>query len=139
MAARRATAIASSTSANTQLFHRDGSHLVLQLPIAYSQAALGATIQVPTLDGPDSLTVPAGTQSGEVFRLRRRGMPDPHGGPRGDLLVQTYIEVPKKLNPNQEALAAPVGGIGACGRDTPSAQFPGQTARLLRRNRGRSW
>lgn len=87
-----------------QLFHRDGSHLVLQLPITYSQAALGATIQVPTLDGPDSLAVPAGTQSGEVFRIRRRGMPDPHGGPRGDLLVQTYIDVPKKLNPNQEAL-----------------------------------
>ncbi len=87
-----------------QLFHRDGSHLVLQLPITYSQAALGATIQVPTLDGPDSLQVPAGTQSGEVFRMRRHGMPDPHGGPRGDLLVQTYIDVPKKLNPNQEAL-----------------------------------
>lgn len=87
-----------------QLFHRDGSNLILQLPITYSQAALGATIQVPTLDGPDSLQVPAGTQSGEVFRIRRRGMPDPHGGPRGDLLVQTYIDVPKKLNPNQEAL-----------------------------------
>jgi molecular chaperone DnaJ len=86
------------------LFHRDGSHLVLQLPIAYSQAALGATIQVPTLDGPDSLTVPAGTQSGEVFRLRKRGMPDPNGGPRGDLLVQTFIEVPKKLNEDQEVL-----------------------------------
>jgi len=86
------------------LFHRDGSHLVLQLPIAYTQAALGATIEVPTLDGPDALTIPAGTQSGEVFRLRRRGMPDPNGGPRGDLLVQTFIEVPKKLNEDQEAL-----------------------------------
>jgi molecular chaperone DnaJ len=86
------------------LFHRDGSHLVLQLPIAYSQAALGATIQVPTLDGPDALTIPAGTQSGEVFRLRKRGMPDPNGGPRGDLLVQTFIEVPKQLNADQEAL-----------------------------------
>jgi molecular chaperone DnaJ len=86
------------------LFHRDGSHLVLQLPIAYSQAALGATIEVPTLDGPDALTIPAGTQSGEVFRLRKRGMPDPNGGPRGDLLVQTFIEVPKKLNANQEVL-----------------------------------
>ena len=86
------------------LFHRDGSHLVLQLPIAYSQAALGATIQVPTLDGMDELTVPAGTQSGEVFRLRKRGMPDPNGGPRGDLLVQTFIEVPKKLSASQEAL-----------------------------------
>ncbi len=59
---------------------------------------------VPTLDGPDNLSIPAGTQSGEVFRLRRRGMPDPHGGSRGDLLVQTFIEVPKELSPDQEAL-----------------------------------
>jgi molecular chaperone DnaJ len=86
------------------LFQRDGAHLVLQLPIAYSQAALGAKLEVPTLDGPDTLTIPAGTQSGEVFRLRRRGMPDPGGGPRGDLLVQIYIEVPKKLNADQEAV-----------------------------------
>lgn len=86
------------------LFHRDGRHLVLQLPIAYTQAALGATIEVPTLDGPDNLTVPAGSQSGEVFRMRKRGMPDPHGGPQGDLLVQTYIEVPKKLNARQDEL-----------------------------------
>ncbi len=86
------------------LFHRDGSHLILKLPIAYSQAALGATIEVPTLGGRDTLTIPAGTQSGEVFRLRRRGMPDPNGGPRGDLLVQTIIEVPKKLHPEQETL-----------------------------------
>jgi molecular chaperone DnaJ len=87
-----------------RLFQRDGNHLVLQLPISYSQAVLGATVEVPTLDGPDQLTIAAGTQSGEVFRMRRRGMPDPHGGPRGDLLVQTYIEVPKRLTPNQEEL-----------------------------------
>ncbi len=87
-----------------ELFHRDGSHLILQLPIAYTQAALGATIQVPTLEGPDNLIIPPGTQSGEVFRMRRRGMPDPHGGPHGDLMVQTYIEVPKKLNAKQQEL-----------------------------------
>ncbi len=86
------------------LFHRDGAHLILELPIAYTQAALGATIEVPTLDGPDKLAIPEGTQSGEVFRLRKRGMPDPHGGPKGDLLVRTYIEVPKKLNARQEEL-----------------------------------
>ncbi len=64
------------------LFHRDGRHLILELPITYTQAALGATIEVPTLDGPDNLAIPPGTQSGEVFRMRKRGMPDPHGGPR---------------------------------------------------------
>lgn len=86
------------------LFHRDGSHLILQLPIAYTQAALGSTIEVPTLEGPDRLEMPAGTQSGEVFRLRRRGMPDPHGGAKGDLLVQVFIEVPKQLDAEQEQL-----------------------------------
>jgi molecular chaperone DnaJ len=87
-----------------KLFHRDGNHLVLQMPITYSQAALGATIEVPTLGGPHQLTVPAGTQSGEVFRIRGKGLPDVHGGGTGDLHVQTYIEVPKKITPRQERL-----------------------------------
>jgi molecular chaperone DnaJ len=86
------------------LFRRDGSTLILQLPITYSQAALGATVDVPTLTGRDQLTVPSGTQSGEVFRLRGRGLADPRGGAVGDLLVQTYIEVPKKLTPRQQEL-----------------------------------
>ena len=87
-----------------ELFHRDGSHLILQLPITYSQAALGANIEVPTLSGPADLEVPAGTASGDVFRLRGHGMPDPHGRRKGDLMVQTFIEVPKKLNERQEEL-----------------------------------
>jgi molecular chaperone DnaJ len=86
------------------LFKRDGHDLILQWPIAYSQAALGATIEVPTLDGRKSLDISAGTQSGTVFRLRGQGMPDPHTGAKGDLLVQTLIEVPKKLNKRQQEL-----------------------------------
>lgn len=87
-----------------RIFQRDGKNLVLQLPISYSQATLGAAIEVPTLDGRDTLDVPAGTQSGEVFRLRGRGVADPRGGRPGDLLVQTFIEVPKKLTARQEEL-----------------------------------
>jgi molecular chaperone DnaJ len=87
-----------------KLFQRDGNHLILQMPISYTQAALGATIDIPTLAGKDSLQVPGGTQSGEVFRLRGRGMPDPRGGGVGDLLVQTYVEIPKKLNAKQEKI-----------------------------------
>lgn len=87
-----------------RLFHREGSHLILQIPITYCQAALGAEVEVPTLSGPDTLTIPSGTASREVFRLRGRGMPDPRGGPVGDLLVQTYIEVPKKLTKDQRQL-----------------------------------
>ncbi len=86
------------------LFARDGSHLLLELPITYAQAALGATIEVPTLDGRDDLKIPASTQSGDVFRLRRRGMPDPRGRGVGDLLVRAYIEVPKKLSRKQKDL-----------------------------------
>ena len=87
-----------------KLFQRDGTHLILQMPITYSQAALGATIEVATLAGPFSLVIPPGSASGEVFRVRGRGMPDVRGGPPGDLHVQTFIEVPKRLTPKQEQL-----------------------------------
>jgi molecular chaperone DnaJ len=87
-----------------KLFEREGTHLILRMPITYSQAALGAKIEVPTLNGRLELTIPPGSQSGEVFRLRGRGVPDPRGGAAGDLHVQTYIEVPKKLTPRQEEL-----------------------------------
>lgn len=87
-----------------RLFHRDGRNLILQLPVSYTQAALGAEIEVPTLDGREKLKVPRGTQSGEVFKLAGQGMPDPQGGRRGDLLVQTFIETPRKLSAEQEKL-----------------------------------
>ena len=86
------------------LFRREGNDLVCPLPIAYSQAALGATLEVPTLDGPEDMEIPAGTQPGEVFTLRRRGMPDPRGGYVGDLHVQVHVEVPKKISGEQEEL-----------------------------------
>ncbi len=79
------------------LFRRDGRNLICQIPIHYAQAALGAAIEVPTLDGPEELKIPSGTQSGAVFKLRGRGMPDPRYGKRGDLLVQVHIEVAQKL------------------------------------------
>jgi molecular chaperone DnaJ len=87
-----------------ELFKRDGSHLILQLPISYSQAALGAEIEVPTLDGPENLQVAPGTQNGEVFTIRGRGVVDHRTGRPGDLLVQVFIEVPKKLSDEQERL-----------------------------------
>jgi molecular chaperone DnaJ len=88
-----------------KLFEREGSHLILRLPITYSQAALGAKIEVPTLNGRDELTIPRGTASGEVFRLRGKGLEDPRGrAGKGDLHVQTIIEVPKKLSKQQEDL-----------------------------------
>lgn len=88
-----------------KIFEREGTHLILRLPITYSQAALGATVEVPTLSGREELTVPRGTPSGEVFRLRGKGLADPRGrAGKGDLHVQTNIEVPKKLSKEQEEL-----------------------------------
>ncbi|MEZ6092953.1 MAG: molecular chaperone DnaJ [Pirellulaceae bacterium] len=85
-----------------KIFHRDGRNLIVQMPIAYTQAALGADIEVPTLDGPKPLTIKRGTQSGEVFKLPGCGVPDPKSGRVGDLLVQTFIETPKKISAEQE-------------------------------------
>ncbi|MDD4789327.1 MAG: DnaJ C-terminal domain-containing protein, partial [Pirellulales bacterium] len=65
---------------------------------------LGAAIDVPTLEGRHELAIPAGTPSGEVFRIRGQGMPHPQYRGKGDLLVQVYIEVPKQLSPEHENL-----------------------------------
>jgi molecular chaperone DnaJ len=86
------------------LFRREATHLTCRIPITYTQAVLGAELEVPILDGRQNLSIPPGTQPGEVFRLRGLGMPDPHGGRRGDLLVEVQVEVPKKLTPEQETV-----------------------------------
>ena len=86
------------------LFEREGQHLICRVPITYSQAALGAALEVPTLNGPGEVEVPPGTQSGDVFRLKGQGMPDPRMVGLGDLLVQVNIEVPEKVSSEEEAL-----------------------------------
>jgi molecular chaperone DnaJ len=86
------------------LFQREGQDLIVRIPVTYSQATLGCNLEVPTLDGPHELKVPAGTQSGEVFKLRGRGLPSPRNHGLGDLLVQVNIEVPKKLTQRQQEL-----------------------------------
>jgi molecular chaperone DnaJ len=86
------------------LFEREGQHLHCRLPIAFTQAALGAEMDVPTLNGKEVLSIPRGTQPGEVFRLRGHGMPDTRSGGRGDLLLHVLVDVPKKLSKRQEEL-----------------------------------
>lgn len=86
------------------LFKRDGRNLMCEVPITFAQAALGTELDIPILTGKHHIAVPSGTQPGEMFRLKSQGMPDPHGGPRGDLLVHFHVEVPKKLNKKQEEL-----------------------------------
>jgi molecular chaperone DnaJ len=77
---------------------------VCSIPISFSQAALGTALDVPLLDGKQRLEIPAGTQPGEIIRLRGKGMPDPHSRRKGDLLVEIHLEVPRKLNDRQEEL-----------------------------------
>ena len=85
-------------------FQRHNNDLLLRLPISFTQAALGAEIEVPTLRGKAKLTIPKGTQYGETFRMQGEGLPDLHGRHVGDQIVQVLVEVPRKMSKHQERL-----------------------------------
>lgn len=85
-------------------FHRDGRDLYVEAPLSFAQAALGDKVEVAVLDGAVRLSVPAGTPTGKVFRIRGEGLPHLHGGGRGDLLVRVYVVVPAKLSREQKSL-----------------------------------
>ena len=85
-------------------FERDGNSVLLQQPISFAQAALGAEIEVPTLDGNVKMTVPEGTQPGATFRLRGKGIPYLRGSGRGDQFVTVDVVVPKNLTGSQKEL-----------------------------------
>jgi molecular chaperone DnaJ len=85
-------------------FERRRNDLICQVPISFAQAALGGVIEVPTLDGPEDLEVPRGTQSGETLRIKGRGMPDIGGRARGDELVEVHVETPRHLTARHEEL-----------------------------------
>jgi molecular chaperone DnaJ len=86
------------------LFVREGPDLVCEVPVPFVQAALGAEIEVPTLEGRVALRIPEGTQSGKVLRLRGKGLPTVAGGARGDQLVRLFVEVPSRLTARQREL-----------------------------------
>lgn len=89
------------------IFTREGSDLLCTMPVSFTDAVSGGVLTVPTLDGPSKLKMPAGTQSGTIFRIRNQGIPTLKGGGRGDLLVEVQVETPTKLSSAQEkALAA---------------------------------
>jgi molecular chaperone DnaJ len=85
------------------VFGRRGSDLTLALPISFAEAALGAQVQVPTLNGPVTLKVPAGTGNGKTFRVRGKGAPKTGGG-SGDLLVTVEVAVPSRLSKKEKEL-----------------------------------
>ena len=86
------------------IFSREGNDIICEVPISFPDAALGAEIQVPTLDGQERLRIPAGTQSGTEFRLRGKGMPDLQGYRQGDEIVRVIVETPTKLSKEQREL-----------------------------------
>jgi molecular chaperone DnaJ len=85
-------------------FVRDGADVVCDVPVSFAQAALGTEIDVPTLEGTTKLKIPAGTQSGQLFKLRGKGVPDLNGYGRGDEIVRLLVETPRKLSAQQRKL-----------------------------------
>ena len=86
------------------LFDRRGEDLITRIPISFTQAALGAEIEVPTLTGPRKSAIRKGTQSGDVIKLRAKGLPRLRGSGLGDLLAIVYVEIPRKLTREQDSL-----------------------------------
>ena len=93
-------------------FERDGNDLHCSLPVSFSQAALGAEIEIPTLEGPHTIKIPEGTQSGTVFRIRNRGVPVLNGRGKGDLHVTVKVKTPAKLNKRQRELLEELAASG---------------------------
>lgn len=98
------------------LFQRDGDNIYLETPVSFSQAALGAEIDVPTLTGKAKLKIPAGTQTQTLLRMRGEGMPRVHGGGKGDQIVRIVVRTPTNLSEKQKKLLSELG-------DTPKKGF----------------
>jgi molecular chaperone DnaJ len=86
------------------IFSRDDNHLFCEVPIGYTTAALGGELEVPTLDGKVKLKIPAGTQTGKMFRMRGKGVKPVRGGPVGDLICRVLVETPVNLTDKQKDL-----------------------------------
>ena len=106
-----------------ELFERNGDDLYCEIPIKFTLATLGGTIEVPTLFGKASLKIPAGTQSGTTFRLRSKGMPSLRGGSQGDQLVRTHVEVPTSLTDEQKQLLEDFARVSGDANEPTSKNF----------------
>ena len=94
-------------------FEREGKHLYCMVPISFTQAALGAEIQVPTLEGQSSLKIPEGTQTGSTFKLKNKGVPVLNGHGRGDLFVEVKVQTPAKLSKRQREILQELQGTAS--------------------------
>ncbi len=116
------------------VFRRQGRELICEVPVSFAEAALGASVEVPTLTGTEQLHVPRGTESGQVFRLRGRGLPSPGGHDRGDELVRVTVEIPKRLSRRQERLLKELEEMG---HDGAALRRSDLLARVRRRMQSR--
>ena len=93
-----------------QHFERNGFDLLRRLPVQMTQAILGAEIEIETLDGSETIVIPKGIESGQVMRIRGRGVPHLQGRGRGDLLIEVVVETPKDLTPTEEKIIRDFAG-----------------------------
>ena len=105
---------------SSTLYERRGADLVLDLPVTYAEAALGARVEIPTPEGPVSLKVPAGTESGKLLRVKGRGAPRLNASGRGDLLARVRVTVPKRLT---KAERDALEGYNKVSRENPRERF----------------
>ncbi|HVU34068.1 MAG TPA: molecular chaperone DnaJ [Opitutaceae bacterium] len=106
-----------------ELFERQGDDLFCEVPIKFTLATLGGTVEVPTLFGKATLKISGGTQSGTTFRLRSKGMPNLRSGHQGDQLVRVHVEVPQSLNAEQRRLLEEFARISGDAAEPTSRSF----------------
>lgn len=104
------------------LFRREGADILLDLPITFAEAALGAKVAIPTLNGRVSVKIPPGTQSGRVFKIRNKGAPRLGGLGRGDLLAKVKVAVPTKLSKKEKELIKEMASLS---QENPRKDFEG--------------
>jgi molecular chaperone DnaJ len=111
--------------APSRLFARQGDDLVIEVPVTFAEAALGAKVEIPTTDGAIALTIPPGSESGKLMRVRGHGAPRLNGGGRGDLLARLKVEVPGSLTKQQREALEKFARLDS--RDPREALFTGQS------------
>ena len=113
------------------IFRREDIDVICEMPITVTQAALGAQIDVPTLDGPTKLKIPTGTQSGKIFRLRGKGIPSLTGGGRGDQHIRVHVETPTQLSKEQRELLERFAAISGEQTDPATRSFWAKAGELF--------
>ena len=116
--------------ASHEIFERDGDDLLCEVPIPFTLAALGGEVEVPTLDGPAKIKVPAGTQPHTMFRLKNKGVRNVQGYGHWDLHVRVNVEVPTRLNQEQRTKLQEFAEL-CNGRESPILQGFMEKARKL--------